>query len=267
MSLTLDVSPDDLLSLLSEVEEGPLPLAYRSKATVYLAVKGVLDFCLAALLLVVSIPVILVCAVLVKLTSRGPAFYSQVRLGLRGRPYRIYKLRTMNHLCEAESGPRWSKAGDPRITRLGRVLRRIHLDELPQLWNILRGEMSLVGPRPERPEFIPPLAKAVALYPMRLLVRPGVTGLAQVQAPADTDLGSVRTKIAYDLYYIHQASLWMDMRILVATLFKVGHASFAFLRKAFLLPSREAVEAHYQALRQAGLSPQQQAPAATRPAE
>ena len=137
-------------------------------------------------------PFIFVAALLVKLTSRGPAFYSQVRLGLDGRPFYIRKLRTMYHNCERLSGPCWSTANDCRITPVGRFLRRSHIDELPQLWNVLCGEMSLVGPRPERPELIPTLARSIPGYRHRLEVRPGVTGLAQIQLPPDTDLDSVR---------------------------------------------------------------------------
>jgi lipopolysaccharide/colanic/teichoic acid biosynthesis glycosyltransferase len=118
------------------------------------------------------------------------------------------------------------------------------------LINILRGEMSLVGPRPERPEFIPTLTKAVPLYASRMLVLPGVTGLAQVQLPADTDLESVRGKVAYDLHYLWQASLWLDLRILIATGFKVFGASFSFLRKGFGFPARAEVDRHYQALQE-----------------
>jgi lipopolysaccharide/colanic/teichoic acid biosynthesis glycosyltransferase len=216
----------------------------------YPAVKGAADFCLAVLLSIAAAPVVLLCALLIKLTSRGPAFYSQVRLGRGGKPYRIYKLRTMRHLCESSSGPQWSTAGDTRVTVLGRFLRRTHLDELPQLWNILRGEMSLVGPRPERPEFIPALAQAIPLYASRMEVRPGVTGLAQVQLPADTDLDSVRFKVAYDLYYVGRASFWMDVRILVATVGKVFGISFELLRMWFLLPTRTVVQTHYRGLSQ-----------------
>jgi lipopolysaccharide/colanic/teichoic acid biosynthesis glycosyltransferase len=244
MSTMVDaVRVNDLLQASLDPAEGDaIPLPRRPARNVYLVLKCVLDFSLAGLLLLVTGPVLLLCALLVKLTSRGPAFYSQIRLGLGGRPYWIYKLRTMYHLAEAKSGAKWSQAGDPRVTPLGRFLRRSHLDELPQLINILRGEMSLVGPRPERPEFIPALTKAVPLYAARMLVLPGVTGLAQVQLPADTDIESVRNKVAYDLHYIRQASLWLDLRILAATGFKVLGASFAFLRRTFLLPSRAVVE-------------------------
>ena len=130
-----------------------------------------------------------------------------------GRPFTLFKIRTMAHDCEKASGARWSTPGDPRITRVGAFLRKTHLDELPQLWNVLRGDMSLVGPRPERPEFTPLLEQVVPHYRDRLAVRPGVTGLAQVQLPADTDLDSVRRKLAYDLYYIRHLNGWLDLRL------------------------------------------------------
>ncbi len=195
----------------AEVEGGP---KYRS----YVAVKVAAEWCMALLLLVLLAPMVGVLALIVKWTSPGPAFYSQVRLGYRGRPYRIFKLRTMTHNCEAVTGPVWSSgAGDPRVTRFGRLLRDTHLDELPQLWNVLRGEMSLVGPRPERPEIAVNLQRAMPRYPGRLLVRPGVTGLAQVELPPDVDLESVRRKLAYDLHYVREVSLVLDVRIVFAT--------------------------------------------------
>jgi lipopolysaccharide/colanic/teichoic acid biosynthesis glycosyltransferase len=202
----------------------------------------VIEFIVALGLLVLGAPVILLAALLVRLTSRGPGFYVQTRLGRHGRPYQMYKLRTMYHECERASGPCWSPAGDPRVTPLGRFLRRSHLDELPQLVNVLRGEMSLVGPRPERPEFVPELERALPHYWERLRVRPGVTGLAQIQLPADTDLESVRRKLAYDLYYVHGRNPWLDLRILAGTAFKVLGVRFDFLRAALWMPSRDLVE-------------------------
>jgi lipopolysaccharide/colanic/teichoic acid biosynthesis glycosyltransferase len=219
------------------------PLAW----SVYVVLKTVLEFLVALCLLVVAGPVILLCAVLVRLTSRGPAFYSQTRLGRNGRPYSIYKLRTMYHNCERTSGACWSTSGDPRITPLGHFLRRTHLDELPQLINVLRGDMSLVGPRPERPEFVPALEQALPHYRERLRVRPGVTGLAQIQLPADTDLASVRHKLAYDLYYIRYLGPWLDFRILAGTVLKVFGVPFAQIRKVFFVPSRDVIETVYQA--------------------
>jgi lipopolysaccharide/colanic/teichoic acid biosynthesis glycosyltransferase len=172
---------------------------------------------LALLLTIVALPVMAVCALAVKLTSRGPAFYTQTRVGCGGKTFTIYKLRTMVENCESLTGPRWCVPGDPRVTRIGWLLRVSHLDELPQLLNVLRGEMTLVGPRPERPEFIPELERALPAYRQRLLVRPGVTGLAQVKLPADTDLDSVRRKLAHDLYYIERLSPWLDLRLLAGT--------------------------------------------------
>jgi lipopolysaccharide/colanic/teichoic acid biosynthesis glycosyltransferase len=183
--------------------------------------KRLLDCLLAAILLVFTLPIMLIVALLVRLTSWGPAIYSQTRSGRNGKPFRIYKFRTMWHNCEKRSGACWSMPGDPRITPVGRILRITHLDELPQLFNVLLGQMSLVGPRPERPEFLPQLAQSIPGYMDRLLVRPGVTGLAQVQLPADTDLDSVRRKLTYDLWYIRNRTLWLDLRLIACTAMKV----------------------------------------------
>ena len=214
----------------------------------YNTLKRVLDLVVAAMMLIVAAPAILLAAVLIKLTSPGPVLYSQTRLGRKGRPYTIYKLRTMVHKCESLTGPCWATPQDPRITSLGRLLRNTHVDELPQLWNVLRGEMSIVGPRPERPEFIPQLESALAGYRDRLLVRPGLTGLAQVQLPPDTDLASVRRKLAYDLYYVRQFGLWLDLRIIMATGFHVLQVPFAVTRWLLGVPSGEPVEQAYQML-------------------
>ena len=199
------------------------------------------DFLIAAVLLVLALPFIGLAALLVKLTSRGPVLYFQTRLGLNGRQFKIYKIRTMIHNCEHLSGPRWSTPGDPRITPVGQFLRATHIDELPQLWNVLRGEMSLVGPRPERPEFAHSLEALIPLYGERLIVRPGVTGLAQVQFPPDSDLEGVRGKLAYDLHYIQQISFWLDLKIIIATGLKVFGARFVTLRRILGFPTPEAV--------------------------
>jgi lipopolysaccharide/colanic/teichoic acid biosynthesis glycosyltransferase len=183
--------------------------------------KAAVDFVLAAALLVVFGPVILAAAAIVRLTSSGPAFYRQARMGLGGRTFDIIKLRTMTHNCERESGPRWATPDDPRITPVGAFLRRTHIDELPQLLNVLRGEMSLVGPRPERPEFLPKLLAEVPGYEERLTVRPGVTGLAQVRLPPDTSVADVHRKLSYDLFYISRRSLWLDLRLMACTSVKL----------------------------------------------
>jgi lipopolysaccharide/colanic/teichoic acid biosynthesis glycosyltransferase len=229
--------------------------------------KFAMDVSISAVLLILSAPVILLAALAVKLNSRGPVFYCQTRLGRGGRPYTIYKIRTMVHNCENKSGACWSTAGDPRITFVGRFLRRTHIDELPQLWNVLRGEMSLVGPRPERPEFVPQLAQAIAGYRERLLVRPGVTGLAQVQLPPDTDLNSVRRKLAFDLYYIQNASLLLDLRLILATAFHAAGVPFAVTGKLFFVPTGEQIERAYEtAVAVGGVVPELQPAADLQPA-
>ena len=208
-------------------------------------VRIVIDFLLALILFVLTLPFLLLAALLVKLTSRGPILYTQVRVGRGGRPYRVYKIRTM--VVDSEkNGACWAKAKDPRVTFVGRFLRKTHLDELPQLWNVLLGDMSLLGPRPERPEFIPGLAALIPHYRERLRVRPGVSGLAQVQQGADTDVESVRKKLAYDLWYVDNQSVWLDFRIAMATGLKLFGVPFSTLRWLFRFPSLEVVEEAYQ---------------------
>jgi lipopolysaccharide/colanic/teichoic acid biosynthesis glycosyltransferase len=206
------------------------------------------EFAAALALFVLTLPVVLVAALLVKLTSRGPAFYWQTRLGRNGRPYTICKLRTMVHDCEKASGPRWATAHDPRVTPLGRFLRRTHIDEFPQLWNVLKGDMSLVGPRPERPEFVPHLERSVPHYHKRLLVRPGITGLAQVNLPPDTDLASVRRKLAYDLYYVRRLGPWLDLRLVLCTGLSLVGVAFPVSCRLLGVPGGEEVEQSYRAL-------------------
>lgn len=212
----------------------------------YLPCKGVIDSLVGLGLLLLASPVLLLAALLVRLTSTGSAFYWQTRVGKNGRPFTIYKLRTMYANCESASGPRWSTPGDDRITPIGRILRRAHLDELPQLWNVVRGDMALVGPRPERPEFIPKLAQALPHYADRLLVRPGMTGLAQVQLPPDTDLASVRRKLAYDLYYVRHVSLWLDLRVLTSTFLYLLRLPLHMLPRIGLVPRRHIIEETYR---------------------
>jgi lipopolysaccharide/colanic/teichoic acid biosynthesis glycosyltransferase len=216
-----------------------------ARRTWYARLKHLLDATLALLGLILSMPVLLPAALLVKLTSRGPMLYSQIRLGLGGRPFRIYKLRTMSHNCEALSGPCWSTKGDPRVTAFGRFLRRTHIDELPQLWNILVGDMSLVGPRPERPEMVRTLEQVIPRYRERMAERPGLTGLAQVQLPPDTDLNSVRSKLAHDLYYLERVGFWFDLRILLATVGSVLGVPSAATCALLALPGGKGVQQHF----------------------
>ncbi|MFO0811534.1 MAG: sugar transferase [Gemmataceae bacterium] len=208
--------------------------------------RAVIEWLVAAAMFAVALPFIGIAILLVRLTSRGNAVFAQTRVGLDGREFTIYKLRSMYHDCEKKSGPRWSEKGDPRVTPVGRILRFTHLDELPQLWNVLRGDMSLIGPRPERPMFVAKLSNSLPRYLERLLVRPGITGLAQVQAPPDTgDLKSSQCKLMYDLYYIQAVGPWLDLRILASTALKMVGVKFTVLRKLFSMPAPETVERHY----------------------
>jgi lipopolysaccharide/colanic/teichoic acid biosynthesis glycosyltransferase len=185
----------------------------------------------------IAVPVIVVAWVMVRATSVGSGFYSQTRVGRNGCHYRIYKIRTMYTNCEAASGAAWSTKSDPRVTPIGRIFRALHIDELPQLLNVLRGDMSLVGPRPERPEFVGVLAQKIPGYNDRLLVRPGVTGLAQIQLPPDTSVESVQTKLVLDRCYVANRSLWLDLRIVLGTVVYLVGFSYARVRMLLSLPN------------------------------
>jgi exopolysaccharide biosynthesis polyprenyl glycosylphosphotransferase len=166
------------------------------------------------MLAVLALPMVLV-AILVKLTSRGPALYKQQRIGLAGRPFVIYKFRTMGINAEIDTGPIWAKRGDPRCTLLGHLLRRWCIDELPQLFNVLKGEMSLVGPRPERPYFVKEFSRQIPSYNQRHQVLPGMTGWAQVNGwRGDSSLDK---RIEFDLYYVRHWTVWFNLRILLLT--------------------------------------------------
>jgi lipopolysaccharide/colanic/teichoic acid biosynthesis glycosyltransferase len=209
----------------------------RSAESRYAAtIKPCLDFVVALALFVVAAPIIQIILILVRLTSKGSPIYTQKRLGLGGRTITIYKIRTMYQDSERDTGPVWSLPGDPRITPIGWFLRWAHLDELPQLVNVLRGELSLIGPRPERPEIVPKLEHEVPGYRQRLSVRPGLTGLAQVQQPPDTDLDSVRRKLDFDLYYVERLSLWLDLRIFLATVFYLVRVPGVMIAWMFRFP-------------------------------
>jgi len=181
-------------------------------------VKRALDVILAALGLLLTWPLILIAALLIKLTSRGPALYSQERIGFHGRPFTFTKLRTMVEDAEADTGPVWACEDDPRITPVGRFLRKARLDEIPQLWSVLRGDMSLVGPRPERQHFVDRFLKEIPLYGKRLLVQPGITGWAQVHHSYDASVEDVIEKLRYDLFYVNHVSFKLDLLILLKTI-------------------------------------------------
>lgn len=183
----------------------------------YFALKAWPTRIIGAILLVFSAPVILLLILIVRMTSPGPGLYRQTRTGKGGSEFHMYKIRTMYQDAESLSGPTWCKPGDSRITPVGRILRLLHLDELPQLLNIVRGEMDLIGPRPERPAFVELLAREIPNYRDRLGVLPGVTGLAQINLPPDETLDCVRKKLVLDRDYIRSASPSLDLRILICT--------------------------------------------------
>jgi sugar transferase (PEP-CTERM system associated) len=182
------------------------------------AVKRALDVTLSACGLVVGSPIMGVVALLIKATSEGPALYHQERVGQHGRVFTVHKFRSMWVDAEALSGAVWASADDPRIMPLGRFLRRARLDELPQLWNILKGDMSFVGPRPERPEFVSQLTKEIPYYGQRHALRPGLTGWAQVRYTYGASVEDALMKLQYDLFYIKNISLSLDLFIIFSTI-------------------------------------------------
>jgi lipopolysaccharide/colanic/teichoic acid biosynthesis glycosyltransferase len=195
-------------------------MGVRYLRTKYRSMKPKFDRIAGTMLLVAFAPVIGFIALLVKLTSRGPAFYKQERVGEYGRTFNIIKVRTMRCDAETKSGPIWAEAKDSRVTLIGGVLRASHLDELPQLVNVVRGEMSLVGPRPERPYFVQQLRERIPGYELRHTVKPGITGLAQVRAGADHALRDVRRKVKLDIMYAQRMCWWVDFIIIVRTMSK-----------------------------------------------
>ncbi len=219
------------------------------KNMLYSAIKKSLDVSFASFGLILASPLLLLVAILLKITSPGPIFYTQTRIGVNrrrgntrvyaasmnkdrrtrdrrrdnncGRPFKVIKFRTMVNDAEAKSGPVWATKNDTRITPLGRFLRKTRIDEIPQMVNVLRGEMSMVGPRPERPKFVKDLSAKVPNYAERLNVKPGITGQAQVTTGYDTSLESVFEKVNNDVEYIRNWNLWSDLKILMQTVLVV----------------------------------------------
>jgi len=206
----------------------------RSK---YARIKRAIDFTLSMLASIALLPLFLVVAIAIRLDSRGPILYEQERVGLDrrrragpsrsdkerrcqvgyGQPFTIYKFRSMISDAEKRTGPVWALDRDPRVTRMGAILRRTHFDELPQLINVLRGDMSLVGPRPERPQLVGALVEGIPEYPLRCHALPGITGLAQVKNGYDRSMQTAARKVQYDLFYIRHKSLLLDLKLMVAT--------------------------------------------------
>jgi exopolysaccharide biosynthesis polyprenyl glycosylphosphotransferase len=205
--LTRQLRPSRLI-FSSELGPRKRSLFWHSMYSVPLALGG-------AILLS---PVMLVVAILVKLTSPGPVFFRQQRVGLNDNVFTLYKFRSMRLDAEAETGPVWAQRDDPRVTPLGRWLRKLRLDELPQLFNVVRGEMSLVGPRPERPEFVSRLIEQIPYYSYRHCVKPGITGWAQINHKYGDTLEDAVIKLEYDLYYIKNLAISLDTFIIFHTL-------------------------------------------------
>lgn len=184
----------------------------------YAAVKRVLDVVCSILGAIILSPLMILAFFLVKLTSKGPVIYSQTRVGKDGKNFQIFKFRTMRVDAEKNSGPVWAAKNDSRMTPVGNFLRKSHIDELPQLFNVLKGEMSIIGPRPERPVFVEEFKLSIPNYEGRLAVKPGITGLAQVWHRYDTTLADVKKKVRYDRLYIKKMSFWADFNIILRTL-------------------------------------------------
>jgi sugar transferase (PEP-CTERM system associated) len=187
------------------------------KSAALITVKRVIDLMVGAIGFVLALPIMGLVALVVKLTSRGPVLYHQARVGQHGRIFTVHKFRSMVTDAEADTGAVWAQPNDRRITPAGRLLRRTRLDELPQLWNVLRGDMSLVGPRPERPEFVRSLTDQIPFYGQRHVVRPGLTGWAQVRYTYGASVEDAMEKLQYDLYYIKNMSLALDLFVLFST--------------------------------------------------
>jgi sugar transferase (PEP-CTERM system associated) len=190
---------------------------FSSGQMVSSAIKRVFDVVASLILLVLTAPIVALFAVLVKLDSRGPAFFRQTRVGLYGETFSLIKLRSMRIDAEA-GGAQWAAKQDPRVTRVGRLIRKIRVDELPQAWTVLKGEMSFVGPRPERPEFVSDLEEKLPFYAERHMVKPGITGWAQINYPYGASIEDSRHKLEYDLYYAKNYTPFLDLLILLQTL-------------------------------------------------
>jgi exopolysaccharide biosynthesis polyprenyl glycosylphosphotransferase len=202
---------------LGDVEETWFLENIEGAAKFYDPFKRALEFLGALLIGIILLPIEILIALIVKLTSRGAIIYKQVRVGERGNEFVLYKFRTMRRDAE-QAGAQWAAQNDTRVTIFGKFLRKTHLDELPQLWNIIKGDISFVGPRPERPEFVGKLKVAIPFYEVRLLVKPGVTGWAQINHRADLTTEDVKEKLQYDIYYLKNRSSILDLAIILKTI-------------------------------------------------
>ncbi|MCI0721379.1 MAG: exopolysaccharide biosynthesis polyprenyl glycosylphosphotransferase [Acidobacteria bacterium] len=193
--------------------------AHPTESVMYFLLKRLFDFAFSALVLILMSPLLLLTSVLIKLSSRGPVLFVQERVGLNGQIFRMYKFRTMKASSSRESDTRWTVPDDPRRTKLGAFLRKTNLDELPQFWNVIKGDMSIVGPRPERPHFVEKFLRDIETYHARHYLKVGITGWAQVNGwRGDT---SIATRVEHDLYYLRNWSLTFDLQIILLTIFRV----------------------------------------------
>jgi exopolysaccharide biosynthesis polyprenyl glycosylphosphotransferase len=189
--------------------------------------KRISDVIISLIILVLTLPLNVFVALAIRINSKGPVLFKQERIGMNNKNFKIYKFRSMFQDAEKNTGPVWSTKDDPRVTHVGKIMRKLRIDEIPQFFNVLKGEMSLVGPRPERPYFVEQLSQQIPYYKRRLKVRPGITGWAQVKHKYDESIEDVKVKLRYDLFYIENMSLRMDIKILARTilvvLFGKGH--------------------------------------------
>ena len=222
--ISIKIVPDlyEVISGLARTEQiSGLPLIevnFQESKWSSSGMKRALDFLLSTITLIVFSPLFILIGIIIKINSKGPIIYSQKRLGYRGRSYNIYKFRSMVADAEEESGPVWTLDDDPRITSIGKILRKYRIDELPQFINVFLGQMNIIGPRPERPYFIEKLKEKFPLYERRFRVRPGITGWSQIKHPSDTKEEDVRQKLRYDFYYIENLSFNLDLKIFASTI-------------------------------------------------
>lgn len=211
-------SPTDWVDLYQQPKPATSTIGWRLPS-VRLAVTRtrIFDIVVGICLLLISAPCMLLVAALIRFESKGPIFYRQVRVGQFGRTFVLTKFRSMTANAEAASGPCWARREDPRVTRVGRIIRLARIDELPQLFDVLRGDMSIVGPRPERPHFVAQLVETIPGFEDRTTVKPGLTGWAQINYPYGASVHDARMKLSYDLYYIKNKTFLLDLRILLAT--------------------------------------------------
>jgi exopolysaccharide biosynthesis polyprenyl glycosylphosphotransferase len=198
---------------LSLLRPSDLAIGEGLTSPVRAAAKRVFDLVMSTVLLVCTAPLLALLAVAIKLDSDGPVFYSQERTGRGGKTYRVHKLRTMHKDAEKLSGPVWASQKDPRVTRVGAFLRKTRLDEIPQVFAVFRGDMSFVGPRPERPFFVQQLKTQIPFFGLREAVKPGITGWAQIRYPYGSSVDDAKAKLEYDLYYVEHQSLFLDLAI------------------------------------------------------